>query len=147
MSETQNTPSASQASATCEPVFSWKPEDGSFGILVVEVKSWSEFENEPLQLDGVARFSFANYDLLHKAMTPARIRIMRSMMGAGPLSIRGVARRMGRDFKGVHTDVSAMAETGLLLKAPDGKVVFPYDAIRFEFDLAAAPEIIAAAAE
>jgi predicted transcriptional regulator len=61
--------------------------------------------------------------------------ILRAMMGQGPLSIREVARRVGRDFKGVHTDMTWMLSQGLLYKSEDGRMVFPYDAIRFDFTL------------
>lgn len=53
------------------------------------------------------------------------------------MSIREVARRVGRDFKGVHTDVSALISAGLV-DQEDGKICFPYDRIHVEFDINAA---------
>jgi predicted transcriptional regulator len=52
------------------------------------------------------------------------------------MSIREVARRVGRDFKGVHTDVKTLAGNGILRKTADGRVVFPYDRIHFDFEIA-----------
>lgn len=80
-----------------------------------------------------ATFTFASYDLMHRALAPHRMHILQTMMGRGPLSIREVARRVGRDFKGVHTDISTMIAQGLVRKSADGAVVFPFDAIRFDF--------------
>ena len=82
-----------------------------------------------------ATYSFPTYEALHKGLAPNRMAILRTMMGQGPLSIREIARRVGRDFKGVHTDVTSMLSQGLLYKSEDGRLVFPFDAIRFDFTL------------
>jgi len=60
------------------------------------------------------------------------------MAGQGPLTIRGVARRVGRDVKAVHGDVHALLTAGLLDRTEQGLVVFSFDAIRVEFTLHAA---------
>ena len=81
--------------------------------------------------------SFTSYDTMHRVLSPKRLAIVKAMTGHGPLSIREIARRVGRDFKGVHTDVSALLAAGVVDRTKEG-VVFPYDAIRVEFDIAAA---------
>ena len=58
--------------------------------------------------------------------------------GAGPLTIREAARRVGRDVKAVHGDVHALLGAGVLQKTDDGLVVFPFDAIRVDVMLSAA---------
>jgi len=60
------------------------------------------------------------------------------MTGAGDLTIREVARRVGRDVKAVHGDVTALLLCGLLDKVDSGKVVFPYDTVHVDFMLRAA---------
>jgi predicted transcriptional regulator len=60
------------------------------------------------------------------------------MTGAGPLSIRELARRVDRDVKGVHGDVHALRNAGVLQKTEDGLIVFPFDAIRVDIVLHAA---------
>lgn len=45
---------------------------------------------------------------------------------------------MGRDVKAVHGDVTALLNAGVLDKAEDGGIVFPYEAIKVEFMLQAA---------
>ena len=60
------------------------------------------------------------------------------MTGAGPLSIREAARRVDRDVKGVHGDVHALLNAGILQKIGDGLITFPYDVIRVDIMLHAA---------
>lgn len=83
------------------------------------------------------RISFASVDLLWKVISPKRWDIIRAMTGQGPLAIREVARRLGRDVKGVHGDMLALINAGVLDRAENG-VVFPYDAVHVDFMLKAA---------
>ena len=85
-----------------------------------------------------ARISFATPELLWKVLTAKRWELLKAMAGQGPLTIRGVARRVGRDVKAVHGDVHALIDAGLLDKTAKNHVVFPFAAIRVEFTLRAA---------
>jgi predicted transcriptional regulator len=82
-----------------------------------------------------ARISFATPELLFQLMTAKRWELIRTMTGAGPLSIREAARRVDRDVKGVHGDVHALLNAGILQKTGDGLIIFPYDAIRVDIML------------
>jgi len=55
-----------------------------------------------------ARISFATPELLFRLMTAKRWELIRAMAGAGPLTIREVARRVNRDVKAVHGDVHTL---------------------------------------
>ncbi len=83
------------------------------------------------------RISFASIDLLWKTISPKRWDIIRAMTGQGPLAIREVARRLGRDVKAVHGDMLALINAGVVDRAENG-VVFPYDAVHVDFMLKAA---------
>jgi len=85
-----------------------------------------------------ARISFATPELLWQVLTAKRWELLKTMCGAGPMSIREAARRAGRDVKAVHGDVTALLEAGVLSRSSDGKVEFPYDAVKVEFMLQAA---------
>lgn len=85
-----------------------------------------------------ARISFANPELLWKVLTAKRWELLKALCSAGPVSIREAARRAGRDVKAVHTDVTALLNTGVLERNDDGLIVFPYDAVKVEFLLQAA---------
>ena len=85
-----------------------------------------------------AHISFATPELLFKLLTTKRWEIVRAMVGAGPLSIRETARRVSRDVKAVHGDVTALLTAGVLRKTDDGLVEFPFDAIKVDVLLKAA---------
>ncbi len=84
-----------------------------------------------------ARIDFASPELLWRVLAPNRLEILRSMCGAGPLALREIARRVGRDVKGVHTDVHALLAAAVVDRSEEG-FVFPFDAIRVDFTLQAA---------
>jgi predicted transcriptional regulator len=82
--------------------------------------------------------SFETPALLFKVLTQKRWELLSMMTGAGPLALREVARRLERDVKAVHGDVHALLNAGILRKTEDGRIVFPFDAIRVSFVLQAA---------
>jgi predicted transcriptional regulator len=85
-----------------------------------------------------AFFSYATPELLFRTFTTPRWQIIRAMTGAGPMSIRELSRRIERDIKGVHRDVTALIEAGLIEKDEHGAIVFPYDTVHVNFTLNAA---------
>jgi predicted transcriptional regulator len=87
---------------------------------------------------GTARISFASPELLWKVLTAKRWELLKAMCGAGPVSIREAARRVHRDVKSVHGDVTALLGAGVLERADGGGIVFPFDAVKVEFMLKAA---------
>jgi predicted transcriptional regulator len=85
-----------------------------------------------------ARISFASPELLWKVLSAKRWALLKALCGAGPVSIREAARRVERDVKGVHGDVVALIDAGLLNRTQRGGIEFPYDAVKVEFLLQAA---------
>jgi len=85
-----------------------------------------------------ARISFATPELLWRVLTEKRWELLKVLCGAGPVSIREAARRVERDVKAVHGDVTALLNAGVLNKTEDGQIVFPYEAVKVEFLLQAA---------
>src|SRR5574340_1011095 len=85
-----------------------------------------------------ARISFATPELLWQVLTIKRWELLKALCGAGPVSIREAARRVGRDVKAVHGDVTALLEAGILNRTPNGKIEFPFDVVKVEFMLQAA---------
>jgi predicted transcriptional regulator len=92
------------------------------------------FEGEP---QGTF-ISFESPALLVKVLTSKRWELLNMMTGAGPMTIREAARRLGRDVKAVHGDVHALLNTGILQKTANGRIEFPFDAVRVDFTLKAA---------
>ena len=85
-----------------------------------------------------ARIGFASPELLWRVLTAKRWELLKAMTGAGPLSIREAARRVGRDVKAVHGDMKALLAAVVAVRTTDGAVEFPFDAVKVEFLLRAA---------
>jgi predicted transcriptional regulator len=85
-----------------------------------------------------ARISFATPELLWQVLTARRWQLLKTLCGAGEMSIREAARRVERDVKAVHCDVTALLQAGVLERGPSGGIIFPYDAVKVEFLLQAA---------
>ncbi|MBI2353646.1 MAG: transcriptional regulator [Deltaproteobacteria bacterium] len=89
------------------------------------------FEGEPQG----AFISFESPALLFKVLSGKRWELLTLMTGAGPMTIRELARRLGRDVKAVHGDVHALLNAGILQKTDTGRIVFPFDAVHVDFML------------
>jgi predicted transcriptional regulator len=85
-----------------------------------------------------AHISFASPDLIWQVLTAKRWALLKAMTGAGPMSIRALARGVGRDVKAVHADVTALLSHGILDRGEDGRIVFPYEGVHVDFHLHAA---------
>jgi predicted transcriptional regulator len=89
------------------------------------------FEGEP-QGDII---SFESPALLFKVLSGKRWEVLNLMTGSGPMTIRELARRLGRDVKAVHGDVRALLNAGILQKTESGQIVFPFEALHVDFML------------
>ena len=85
-----------------------------------------------------ARIGFATPELLWQVLSAKRWELLKVLCGAGPVSIREAARRVGRDVKAVHGDITALLNAGVLDRAESGGIVFPFEAVKVEFLLEAA---------
>lgn len=85
-----------------------------------------------------ARISFATPELLWQVLTAKRWELLKALCAVGPVSIREAARRVERDVKAVHGDVTALLNAGVLDHAEGGGIVFPFEAVKVEFMLQAA---------
>ena len=112
--------------------------------VVLEVRSLADTLAEASRVmkmrrgEREARIAFATPELLWQVLTAKRWELLKVLCGAGRVSIREAARRVGRDVKAVHADVKALLEAGLVNRTPDGGVEFPFQAIKVEFVLQAA---------
>ena len=71
---------------------------------------------------------FATSELLWKVLTAKRWELLKTLCGIGPVSIREVARRVGRDVKAVHGGVTTLLDAGILDRVEGAGIVFPVDA-------------------
>jgi predicted transcriptional regulator len=112
--------------------------------VVLEVRSLSETLADASRAmktgrgEREARIAFATPELLWQVLTAKRWELLKALCGAGPVSIREAARRVERDVKAVHGDVKALLVAGILSRAADGRIEFPFQAVKVEFMLQAA---------
>lgn len=85
-----------------------------------------------------SRISFAAPELLWQVLTAKRWELLKALCGAGAVSIREAARRVNRDVKAVHGDVTALLSAGVLSRTEGGEIEFPFEAVKVEFLLQAA---------
>ncbi len=90
------------------------------------------------QAQDSAHISFATPELLWRVLTGKRWELLKMLCGIQPISIREAARRVKRDVKAVHADITALLNAGVLHRTEDGRISFPFDAIKVEFLLQAA---------
>lgn len=112
--------------------------------VVLEVRSVSSMFEEASgvlksrRADREARVAFASPELLWRVLSAKRWELLKALCGAGPMSIREAARRVERDVKAVHSDVTALLLAGVLDRNAKGAIEFPYDSVKVEFLLRAA---------
>ena len=75
------------------------------------------------------------------AFTPKRWELIAALRQAGPLTVAELARRLGRDYKNVHTDVNQLIEWMAVERGDDGRVNVPWSEIVVDMKL---PERVAA---
>jgi len=92
-------------------------------------KAWNtgSYQGEQLNFESPAQF--------FGMLSERRWEIVRTMQGAGPMSIRELARRVERDVKRVHEDVGALLELGLIEKTADARIECPFAHIHVDFHM------------
>ena len=76
-----------------------------------------------------------NLPSFSKTLTPLRWALLENLRREGSVSIYRLAKRLARDYKNVHTDVTALLEAELLQKNEEGEVELGWDVVRAEFRL------------
>jgi predicted transcriptional regulator len=83
--------------------------------------------------------AFESMELLLKVLTANRWQLLRALRREGPTSIRRLSQVLARDYRGVHGDVHALLDAGLIERGDKGEIFVPWDKITAEMaiDLAA----------
>lgn len=79
-----------------------------------------------------ASVSFESMELLLKVLTPNRWTLLRMLRRQGPSSVRALAQTLGRDYRGVHADVTKLLGAGLIERTAGGKIMVPWSRITAE---------------
>ena len=72
--------------------------------------------------------AFESWDALARVMTGKRMELLRYVRRHKVISVRALAKALGRDYSNVHADVQALATVGLL-DTDDAGVHADYDVI------------------
>lgn len=83
----------------------------------------------------VPQLRFSSINQLFSAITERRLEMIRYVAAHRGLNTRQVAQALERDYKNVHTDVSALCDYGLLRKDSRGRLSAPYDEIVIRADI------------
>lgn len=83
-------------------------------------------------------FEFESPAALFRTLSPKRWELVEALQGFGPVSLRELARKLGRDVKRVHEDVHLLIGVGLIERTDEGKFCVPFDEIRAGFVLTSA---------
>lgn len=84
------------------------------------------------------RLSFESARMLFAELTPARLDLLNTLRGLGPVSVYALAKAAGRNYSNVHADISRLVELGLVARTDDETVDVEFDAVEIHMDLARA---------
>lgn len=115
--------------------------------LTFEIELASSFEARALDIaraldrgesvPAQTHLSFPDMETLLTVLTPKRFALLRTLRQTGPSSIRALAAATGRDYKAVHTDVSALIAVGLIERQAVDRIAVLWDSVHADFRLAA----------
>ncbi len=100
------------------------------------IDAWKRAERGE-EVKAKQRLNFENIETLLQALTPGRWALLKTLRTNGPMSIRALAKVLGRDYKNVHKDVRRLESIGLIGRTQDSKVEAPWDIIEARLRLAA----------
>ena len=92
------------------------------------VETWHKAESGTIDQAEI-HLNFENFSMLASVLTPKRLELMKSLRQKGQLSIRALAKELGRDYKNVHTDVIVLTDVGLIQRSEKGLLTVPWDVI------------------
>jgi predicted transcriptional regulator len=84
---------------------------------------------------------FQDISELFAVFTPRRWDLLAALREAGPITTADLARRVKRDYKNVHSDISKLIEWRAVEKDDQGRIFTPYAEIVVDVRL---PELAAA---
>ena len=80
--------------------------------------------------EAIPKVRFTSLAQLLSMLTPKRLELLDAVARKPGCSIRALAGRLGRDYKNVHGDVTALATLGLIVREAGGTLQVPYDELR-----------------
>ena len=116
--------------------------------VVLHIQGFDAFSADALEMarrldrgqrkSSAARFAYESMEGLLKVLTANRWALLRALRATGPSSVRGLAKALERDYRGVHADVALLLNAGLIERDSAGRVRVPWTRITAELALEAA---------
>ena len=100
------------------------------------IDAWKRAESGE-KMKAEHRLYFENLETLLKTLTQGRWVLLKTLRTKGPMSVRALAKELGRDYKNVHTDVRRLEEIGLIGRTKEENVKVPWDTVEAQLRLAA----------
>lgn len=97
------------------------------------IDAWHRSEKGEPPKEPIEKLYFPDLKTLFQALTPGRWTLLEMLHQVGPLSIRSLSKKLGRDYKNVYQDIQKLDEAGLVMKDDDGKFSAPWSSIIAEF--------------
>lgn len=82
--------------------------------------------------------SFESARMLFAELTPARLDLLNTLRGMGPVTVYALAKTAGRNYSNVHADIVRLVDMGLVERTDDETVLVPFDAVEIHMSLAQA---------
>ena len=81
---------------------------------------------------GKSHISFESMEDFLRVLTPNRWTLLRALRASGATSIRALAKALERDYRGVHADVVALVDAGLIARDEKGAISVPWSRVTAE---------------
>jgi predicted transcriptional regulator len=78
---------------------------------------------------GETHLTFFNLETMVSALSPKRLSLLRQVRREPAASIAALAKTLGRDYKRVHDDVTALIQAGLIVRDDKG-IRAPYASVQ-----------------
>jgi predicted transcriptional regulator len=100
------------------------------------IDMWHQVEKGQTSQAPIEKINFKDQRLLFKTLTPKRFDLLKHVHEQDGVSIRSLAKELGRDYSNVHQDVKILHQLGLMIKDnKNGKYYVPWDVIVTEIPL------------
>lgn len=109
-----------------------KPFEEHKERVLDRAERWEQGEEVPHVVN------FQDASRLQRILTPRRLELVQSLMGAPAESMRGLADRLDRDVRQVHDDLQILGEYRIVHFREEGgakKPYVPYDTVTIEVEL------------
>lgn len=98
------------------------------------IGAWNRLESGEVVEE--THLTFFSLETMMATLSPKRLELLRHVHRHPARTVSELARTVGRDYKRVHDDVSALAHAGLLVRDESG-IRAPYDSVQAIVSLAA----------